>query len=178
MYYGVTEQELKVWQTQQYLMKIPERRFQNNVDAGLIANMGGSLLAFLGMGGWESKQHSLRHALDFPPAEAGKKYWVNWDRAMFYVIPHLPQHEKREEFATMLARDEPQMIEMGRLQLKFREEVKRESPPGECLTEQLMHQRVAVKMQQHVMKNMPQMMQPNVQHQKAIQLQMLGHMRK
>ena len=41
-----------------------------------------------------------------------------------------------------------------------------------------MHQRVAIKMQQHVIKNMPQMMQPSTDQQKTIQLQMLGHMRK
>ena len=121
IYYGITQQELRVWQMQQYLLKIPERQFQNNVDAGLWANLVGSIMACLGIGGWESNSHSLRHDLDFPSVEAGKTHYINWDKALFYLIPHIPHHQNRDFFITMLKRDEPQMIEMGKLQLRFRE---------------------------------------------------------
>lgn len=37
---------------------------------------------------------------------------------------------------------------------------------------------MALKMQAHMAKNMPQMMQPSLDQQKNIQLQMLAHMKK
>jgi hypothetical protein len=40
-----------------------------------------------------------------------------------------------------------------------------------------MQQRMAVKMQAYMMRNMPQMMQPSPEQQRTIQLQMLAHMR-
>ena len=35
-----------------------------------------------------------------------------------------------------------------------------------------------MKMQAHMQRNMPQMMQPSAEQQKVIQLQMLGHMKR
>lgn len=37
-------------------------------------------------------------------------------------------------------------------------------------------QKISQKMQEHMMKNNPQMMQPNPQQQKIMQLQMLNHL--
>jgi hypothetical protein len=48
------------------------------------------------------------------------------------------------------------------------------------LNEFQLQQKLAMKMQAHVMKNMPQMMmgQPSTEQQRTIQLQMLAHMKK
>lgn len=53
--YGITEGELKTWMVQQYLQKIPEREFQNNVDQGCLQNLANSLSAALGIPGYESE---------------------------------------------------------------------------------------------------------------------------
>jgi hypothetical protein len=66
---------------------------------------------------------------------------------------------------------------MYRLQQQFKEEVMREAG-GESLNEFQLQQRTALKMQAHMMKSMPQMMQPSPDQQRTIQLQMLTHMRK
>lgn len=50
--YGVTEQELKIWFMLQYLQRIPERTFCNNVNQGFWLNLAGSLMALLGIGGF------------------------------------------------------------------------------------------------------------------------------
>ena len=50
--YGVTEQELKMWPMMQYLQKIPERGFQNNMDQGFLLNFQGSLMALFGISGY------------------------------------------------------------------------------------------------------------------------------
>jgi len=66
---------------------------------------------------------------------------------------------------------------MFKLQQKFKEEVIAESA-AEQLNEMQIQQRTAMKMQAHMMKNMPQMMQPSPEQQRMIQLQMLAHMQK
>lgn len=50
----MTEQELKIWFMLQYLQKIPERGFLNNVDQGFSLNLQGSLMALFGIKGYES----------------------------------------------------------------------------------------------------------------------------
>ena len=47
----------------------------------------------------------------------------------------------------------------------------------EKLNEFQLQQKMAMKMQAHMMKNMPQMMQPSPEQQRVIQLQMLTHMK-
>jgi hypothetical protein len=49
---------------------------------------------------------------------------------------------------------------------------------SEQLNEFQVQQRMAMKMQAHMARNMPQMMMPSPDQQKAIQLQMLAHMKK
>ena len=67
-------------------------------------------MACLGMGGWESRKHSLRHELDFPNVDTSQRIIVNWDKAMFYLIPHIPYHNNRQQVLEMLQRDEGKMI--------------------------------------------------------------------
>jgi hypothetical protein len=50
--YGITEGELRTWMMQQYLLKIPEREFQNNVDQGCFQNLINSISAGLGISGF------------------------------------------------------------------------------------------------------------------------------
>jgi hypothetical protein len=50
----VTEQELRTWPMQQYLLKVPQREFDNNVDQGFWMNLQNSLMACLGIPGFES----------------------------------------------------------------------------------------------------------------------------
>ena len=71
------------------------------------------------------------------------------------------------------------MVEMFKLQQKFKEEVAAESA-GKHLNEFQLQQKVALKMQAHMMRNMPQMQMgmPSPDQQRTIQLQMLGHMRR
>lgn len=70
------------------------------------------------------------------------------------------------------------MIEMFKLQMQFREEAIKEAG-DESLNEFQIQQKMSMKMQAHMMKNMPQMMQsPSVDQQRTIQLQMLTHMQK
>ncbi len=63
-----------------------------------------------------------------------------------------------------MKRDEPRMLEMYKLQKKFKEEVAKETE-GQGLNDFQIQQRVGMKMQQHMMKNsqnmMPQMPQPS-----------------
>ena len=68
------------------------------------------------------------------------------------------------------------MIEVFRLQKQMREEVLREAGE-EKLNEFQLQQKMAMKMQAHMMKNMPQMTQPSPEQQRVIQLQMLTHMK-
>lgn len=161
---------------QQYLLKIPEREFQNNVDQGLLQNIANSVAAGLGISGFESEKHDLAQPLAFPHVEAGKSYTINWAKAFIYIVPFLPCHRNRQQVMELLVREEPRMIEMFRLQKAMKEEVMREAGE-EKLNEFQIQQRMAMKMQAHMMKNMPQMMQPSADQQRTIQLQMLTHMR-
>ena len=58
----------------------------------------------------------------------------------------------------MMQRDEPRMIEMFKMQKKFKAEVLAE-PGADQLNEFQIQQKLAMKMQAHMMKNNPQMMQ-------------------
>ena len=69
------------------------------------------------------------------------------------------------------------MIEMFRIQKQFRTEVMAEAG-SITLNEFQLQQKIAMKMQAHMAKNMPQMMMPSPEQQKNIQLQMLAHMKK
>lgn len=69
---------------------------------------------------------------------------------------------------------------MYKLQKKFKEEVLLEEG-SVALNEFQLQQKVGMKMQAHMMKNMPHMMmqnQPSPDQQRTIQLQMLSHMKK
>ena len=68
------------------------------------------------------------------------------------------------------------MIQVYRLQKQIREDVLREAGE-EKLNEFQLQQKMAMKMQAHMMKNMPQMTQPSPEQQRVIQLQMLTHMK-
>lgn len=79
-----------------------------------------------------------------------------------------------------MQREEPRMIEMFKLQTKFKEEVLAEAA-GQHLNEFQLQQKVAQKMQAHMMRNMPpmgQMGMPSPDQQRVIQLQMLNHMKR
>jgi hypothetical protein len=117
----VTEQELKIWFMLQYLQKMPERGFQNNANQGICLNLQGSLMALFGIKGFESEHGWGTAQLEFPRVDPDRTYRVNWDKAVFYVVPHLPFHKNRSQILEMMQRDEPKMIEMFKLQQKFRE---------------------------------------------------------
>jgi hypothetical protein len=175
--YGITEQELKMWTMQQYLQKIPERGFQNNVDQGFVLNLTSSLMSMLGIGGFESEEGWARAQLTLPQVNPKDSYRVNWAKAVIYLIPQMPFHKNRVQILQMMQRDEPKMIEMFRMQGKFRKEVMEEEGASQ-LNEFQIQQKVTMKMQAHMMKNMPQMPLPSPEQQKAIQLQMLAHMKR
>jgi hypothetical protein len=77
----------------------------------------------------------------------------------------------------MMQREEPRMIEMFKLQTKFKEEVLTEAA-GQHLNEFQLQQKIGQKMQAHMMRNMPQMAMPSPDQQRVIQLQMLNHMKR
>lgn len=97
IYYGITEQELRTWPMQQYLIKVPEREFQNNVGQGFSNNLISSISAAFGIPGFESQKHELPSPLAFPPIEAEKTYRINWSRAYIYLAPLLPTHKNRQQ---------------------------------------------------------------------------------
>lgn len=97
IYYGITETELKTWNIQQYLLKVPEREFQNNVDQGLPQNLANSICAALGIGGFESANHDLPQPLAFPHVDPSKNYTINWAKAYIYMVPLLPTHKNRAQ---------------------------------------------------------------------------------
>lgn len=76
-----------------------------------------------------------------------------------------------------MKKDEPRMIEMFKLQKQFKAEIMAE-PGADQLNEFQMQQRIMMKMQAHMARNMPQMMMPSPEQQRTIQLQMLAHMKK
>lgn len=69
------------------------------------------------------------------------------------------------------------MIEMFRLQARFRKELM-EEPGFDQLNEFQIQQKMAMKMQAHMMRNMPQMPMPSPEQQRNMQLQMLTHMKR
>lgn len=133
-------------------------------------------MALFGVSGFESESAWSKPQLAFPNVDPNRTYLVNWGKALLYLVPQLPFYKNREQIIQMMQRDEPRMIEMFRLQKTFRAEVMAEAG-AEQLNEFQMQQRIAMKMQAHMAKNMPQMM-PSPDQQKAIQLQMLAHMKK
>ena len=66
---------------------------------------------------------------------------------------------------------------MFKLQKKFKDEVMSE-PGADQLNQFQLQQKIAMKVQAHMMKSNPQMMQPSAEQQKSIQLQMLNHMKR
>lgn len=166
-----------MWPMMQYLQKIPERGFQNNVDQGFLLNLTSSLMSLLGIGGYESEEGWAKCQLNLPAVNPKSTYRVNWAKAVVYLIPQMPFHKNRVQILQMMQRDEPKMIEMFKMQAKFRKEVMDEEGASQ-LNEFQVQQKVAMKMQAHMMRNMAQMPQPSAEQQKAIQLQMLGHMKK
>lgn len=175
--YGVTEQELKMWPMLQYLQKIPERGFQNNVDQGFSLNLQSSLMALFGIKGYESEEGWAKPQLTFPLVDPKGTYKINWDKAVIYLVPQIPFHKNRAQILQMMQRDEPRMIEMFRLQAQFRKELMQE-PGFEQLNEFQIQQKMAMKMQAHMMRSMPQMPMPTAEQQRNMQLQMLTHMKK
>lgn len=168
---------MRTWPIQQYLLKVPEREFVNNVNQGVVLNLIGSVYAFLGVGGYQSENNTGANPLAFTPIDPSRSYRINWTKAMFYLIPQLPMHKSRQQFVQLLQREQPRMIEMFKLQQKFKEQVLAD-PEAQNLNEMQIQQRAAMKMQAYMMKNMPQMMQPSPEQQRIIQLQMLAHIKK
>lgn len=89
---------------QQYLLKIPEREFQNNVDQGFIQNLTNSISAAFGIPGFESEQQALSQPLAFPHIDPGKIYRINWAKAYIYIVPLLPCHKNRQQVQDLLQR--------------------------------------------------------------------------
>ena len=82
---------------QQYLIKVPEREFQNNVGQGLAMNLVNSLSAAFGVGGYESEESGLPNPLAFPPIDPKRTYRINWAKALIYMVPYLPTHKNRQQ---------------------------------------------------------------------------------
>ena len=82
---------------QQYLLKVPEREFQNNVGQGFLNNLINSISAALGIPGFESQKHELPSVLAFPSINPEKTYRINWAKAYIYLAPLLPTHKNRQQ---------------------------------------------------------------------------------
>ena len=115
----------------QYLQKIPERGFSNNVDQGFMVNIAGSFMALFCIKGFQSEPGWSTPQLVLPQVQQGRSYEVNWEKAVIYLIPQIPFHKRRGQIMQMMQRDEPRMIEMFKLQKKFKEEVLAESGSGQ-----------------------------------------------
>jgi len=50
----------------------------------------------LGLNGYENEDQALPSSLSFAQADPTKKYIINWEKARFYLIPHIPMHKGRE----------------------------------------------------------------------------------
>jgi len=81
----------------QYLQKIPERTFSNNVNQGFCLNLTGSLMALLGISGFESDPSWSNPQLSFPAVDSSRSYLTNWDKALLYLVPQLPFHKNRAQ---------------------------------------------------------------------------------
>lgn len=116
-----------------------------------------SLCGLLGVDGFESKGNRVEDSLAFPDLELNKKYIVNWSKAFFYLVPQMPNHPNRQHIIDIMKTEEPKMIDMFKLKNKFREEVLQELQVSkEQLNEMQIEQKTMMKMQAHMMKNMPQ----------------------
>ena len=80
---------------QQYLLKIPSREFENNVDQGPLFNFLSILYSAFGLNGYENEYHALPSPMAFPQTNPDDKYIINWARARYYLIPQLPMHKNR-----------------------------------------------------------------------------------
>jgi hypothetical protein len=105
IWYGVTEQELKTWMIQQYLIKVPQREFENNVGQGIVMNLVNSLSAAFGVSGFESEPTGLANPLAFPPIDPNRTYRINWAKASIYLVPFLPTHKNRQQITELLQRE-------------------------------------------------------------------------
>jgi hypothetical protein len=54
-------------------------------------------MAFLGKGGYESENNQMANPLAFPPIDTTRSYYINWAKAIFYLIPQLPTHPNRAQ---------------------------------------------------------------------------------
>jgi hypothetical protein len=54
------------------------------------------LYSALGLNGYENEDQALPSSLSFAQADPTKKYIINWEKARFYLIPHIPMHKGRE----------------------------------------------------------------------------------
>jgi hypothetical protein len=59
----------------------------------------------------------------FEDFEVGKSYTVNWNKAFYFMTPQIPYHPQRKDIIELMAREEPRMIEMFKLQKQFKAEV-------------------------------------------------------
>lgn len=128
--YGVTEQELKMWPMMQYLQKIPDKGFCNNISQGFCLNLVGSIMALIGIQGYESERQWAVPGMTFPAVDPKRGYPINWAVAVIYLIPQLPFHKNRAQILEMMQRDEPRMIEMFKMQKRFKEEALAEAEAG------------------------------------------------
>ena len=88
-----------MWPMLQYMQKVPERTFQNNVGQGFMTNLQNSLMALFGIEGAESEEGWGTVQLSFPVVDSSRVYRVNWDKAVFYLVPQLPFHKNRTQIA-------------------------------------------------------------------------------
>ena len=89
----------------QYLQKIPERTFSNNVNQGFCINLTGSLMALFGISGFESETSWSKPQLTFPNVDSNRTYLINWAKALLYLVPQLPFYKNREQIIQMMQRD-------------------------------------------------------------------------
>lgn len=178
MHYGITHEELKSWNSCQYLLKIPMRQFQNNVNNGFSHNLKEVIYSGFGIKATEQEmiikpsdidnvEGELNAEIDtFKKLNQEKKYIVNWNLAYFYMLPQMPNHPMRDFLIDTMKREEPRMIETYRLGMKFKQEIIAENK-GVALTEQEVSQKVMMRMQAHMMKkNGPNGFNPHLNPEK------------
>jgi len=90
-------------------------------------NIAGSFMALFGIKGFESERVWATPQLELPPVQQGRGYEVNWAKAVIYLIPQIPFHKRRAQIMEMMQKDEPRMIEMFKLQKRFKEEAMAEA---------------------------------------------------
>ena len=67
-------------------------------------------MALLGIGGFESDENWSTPQINFPEIDTNRSYYINWGKALFYLIPHIPFHKTRTQIIEMMKKDEPRMI--------------------------------------------------------------------